>query len=314
MATRTGHEMEVFVEVAERGGFSAAARELGVPTSTVSRQITRLEERLGVRLLHRSTRQVELTAAGRIYLERAVVLVQAIREAEEAARSLHESPRGPLRVAAPPLHGQPLLSEHFTTFAERYPEVELEVVFGTRFVDLIGERVDVALRAGVLKDSTLVARRLIEVDVVLVASPDYLARRGRPESVEALVEEHDGLISTASDPHWPTYDGARLKPRARLRANNIAMLVAAARRGLGIALAPHPLAAEGLADGTLETVLPGVVGARHGLYLVYPAREHQPASLRAFIAHMTEHIPRDIEQALAAVRALSAAPTPEESP
>ena len=216
------NEMETFVAVVEGGTFSAAARALGLPVSTVSRQVSRLEERLGARLLNRTTRRVTPTDSGQSYFQRCRRIVAESREAEEEVRQIHGAPRGLLKIAAPPSGLRATAVEELVSaFLARFPEIEVELVAEARFVDLIAEGYDLALRGGILRDSSLVARRLLRMRTGLVASPDYLARRGRPRRVADLAR-HDLLVQRAPgrQPRWPLMPRGSLPVRGRLTARS----------------------------------------------------------------------------------------------
>ena len=280
------NEMETFVAVVEGGTFSAAARVLGLPVSTVSRQVSRLEERLGVRLLNRTTRRVTPTAPGQSYFERCRRIVADSRDAEEEVRQMHGAPRGLLRISAPPSGLRATLVEDLVTaFMARYPEIEVELLAESRFVDLVAEGFDLALRGGILRDSTLTARRLLRMRTGLVASPDYLARRGRPRRVADLAR-HELLVQRAPghQPRWPLSPRGSIPVRGRLMTNDMAVSRAAALAGLGIAYIPLVLVDLELDSGALETVLPNAVGRdADGLHLVYPQGRLLAAKVRAFI-------------------------------
>jgi len=278
--------MDAFVAVVEGGTFSAAARVLGLPVSTVSRQVSRLEEHLGVRLLNRTTRRVTPTAPGQSYFERCRRIVAESREAEEEVRQLHGEPRGLLRISAPPGGLRVTVVEDLiTAFMARYPEIDVELLAESRFVDLVAEGFDLALRGGIMRDSALIARRLIRMRTGLVASTDYLERRGRPRRVADLAR-HELLVQRAPgrQPRWPLSPRGSIAVRGRLMTNDMAVSRAAALAGLGIAYIPLMLVDLELERGALEPVLPNAVGRdTDGLHLVYPQGRLLAAKVRAFI-------------------------------
>ena len=280
------NEMEAFVAVVEGGTFSAAARVLGLPVSTVSRQVSRLEERLGVRLLNRTTRRVTPTAPGQSFFERCRRIVADSLDAEEEVRQLHGAPRGLLRISAPPSGLRATLVEELVTaFMVRYPEIEVELLAESRYVDLVAEGFDLALRGGILRDSTLTARRLLRMRTGLVASPDYLERRGRPRRVADLAR-HDLLVQRAPgrQARWPLSPRGSMPVRGRLMTNDMAVSRAAALAGLGIGYIPLVLVDVELESGALELVLPNAVGRdTDGLHLVYPQGRLLAAKVRAFV-------------------------------
>lgn len=280
------NEMKTFVAVVEGGTFSAAARALDLPVSTVSRQVSRLEERLGVRLLNRTTRRVTPTAPGQTYFVRCRQIVAESREAEEEVRQLHGAPRGLLRISAPPSGLRATAVEDLVSaFLVRFPEIEVELVAESRYVDLVAEGYDLALRGGILRDSSLIARRLMRMKTGLVASPAYLDLRGRPRRVADLAR-HDLLVQRAPgrQPRWPLAPRGSLPVDGRLVTNDLAVSRAAALAGLGIAYMPLVLVDQELDRGILEPVLPNAVGRdTDGLHLVYPQGRLLAARVRSFV-------------------------------
>lgn len=286
---------ESFVGVVQAGSISAAARQLGVPRETLSRRLQRLEERLGVRLIHRSTRQLDLTPAGEVLFGRVRPLVLAAREAAAAVRSLDGVPRGLLRVSVPPGGGGLFLAEVARGFLAAHPEVELELLATTRHVDLIAEGFDVALRAGEVRDERLVARRLAQVRLVAVAAPAYLARRGAPCGLSELAD-HALLLGMAAGEarahHWPTLAHGPLEVRGRLSCNDLLVLRELACAGEGIALLPEGLIREALSSGALKPVLPDLLGATTSTWAVFVERAFMPPKVRAFVDHLVAQVPR----------------------
>lgn len=280
-------QIALFVKVVELGGFTAAARELSVPKSTVSRQIARLEDRLGVRLLERTTRALRTTEAGRAYYERCARILADLQEAEDAITRHQVVPRGTLRITAPLTLGYLFLGEVIASFLQAWPEVRVEVSLSDRRVDLIEEGFDLAIRAGTLDDSSMIARRLGSTAFVCCASPDYLARRGAPRAPEDLAD-HECLLYEYSAPTgtW------RLSPEvavrvgsARLVSNNGDLLRAAAVAGLGLTFAPRFIVGRDLRAGRLVPVLEEHVQATGGIWALYPANRHLSAKVRAFVDH-----------------------------
>ena len=283
------NELRVFVRVVDRGGFAAAARELGVPVSTVSRAIVRLEERTGARLLQRTTRSVRLTSEGSaLYAS----VGDAVGSLERAARGLEPAsrvPRGLLRVSAPAEIGATFLADVAVAFGERYPHVQLELSLGNRAVNLVDEGFDVAVRAAArLADSSLVARKLGELEHGLYASPRYLDRHGAPASPAELAAHRcvvfrgDGLVKT-----WRLRDGGSdeaidVEIRARLGGDDFTYLRGVVGAGGGIALLPRLVCTKDEAAGRLVRVLPRVSAKGATLYVLYPSAAHVPARVTAF--------------------------------
>lgn len=279
-------ELETFVAVVEGGTFSAAARALSLPVSTVSRQVSRLEDRLGVRLLNRTTRRVTPTGPGQSYFERARRIVAESHDAEEEVRQMHGEPRGLLRISAPPSGLRASLVEELVcAFMLRHPAIEVELAAESRFVDLVAEGYDLALRGGILRDSSLTARRLLRMRTGLVAAPGYLERHGRPRRVSDLAR-HQLVVqrSPTRQPRWPLAPRGSIAVRGRLTTNDLSLARAAAIAGLGIAYMPLMLVDQELAAGRLEHVLPNAVGRdTDGLHLVYPQGRLLAAKVRVFI-------------------------------
>ncbi|MDP2310993.1 MAG: LysR family transcriptional regulator [Pseudomonadota bacterium] len=278
-------ELLAFARAVEAGSLSGAALELGLPRVTVSRRLARLEERLGVRLLRRSTRRLTLTDAGEELYRHARVVLSAVRDADGAVRRTDGAVRGLLRVALPPGPG-PWLHDMLLAFLTRYPDVRLEALYGTAHVDLIAAGYDVAIRASSDLDPWLVARTLARVRVMAVASPAYLSRVGTPQAPGELMD-HKCLVGFTRGErpatHWPLEGGGAVRVEGIVVSNDITLLQAAALAGVGIALLPEILVAEHLAAGRLVHVLADRVGARTLLAIVYPEREFLPPAVRAFV-------------------------------
>ena len=278
-------DMQAFVRIVELGSFSSAAQDLQIPKSTLSRRIRKLEDRLGVQLLARTTRSLTLTDIGSAYFERSRQIVREVEETEELIQQAHMVPRGTLRVTVPPAHGEgSAFDEMLLDFMELYPEVELETLYTERFVDLVAEGYDVAIRAGVLDASSLRVRPLLEIDIIAVANPAYLAAHGTPQTLDDLAH-HQCLTrpSSRGDRRWRLPDGGWVEAHGRLFSNNLHMHLGAVRRGLGMAQLPVPMVAADLASGALIPVLPDRLTFSHGLYAVYPPSRHLAARVRVFI-------------------------------
>ena len=296
--------MRLFVHAVNTGSFTEAGRHLDLAPSSVSRRIDGLEAQLGVRLLNRTTRSLALTEAGRIYYERSRRIIADLDEANREVGELDATPRGTLRVTAPVVFGQIHLAPAVAAFVERYPEIRVEFETEDRLVDVVEEGFDIAIRIASLRDSSLVARKLMDQERVICASPDYLARRGEPATAADLAA-HSCLVfhlQGGSDIWRPGGRTWRLDGPAgleevsvagRFQANNAMSLVAAARRGLGLLLVPTWLVSEDLRAARLRAVLRqysvAPASAHHGVYAVYPSRRYVPAKVRAFIEFLVEH-------------------------
>ncbi len=286
-------ELQVFVTVVEAGSLTRAATELGLPRVTAGRRLARLEERLGVRLLRRTTRKLALTDAGEDLYRRAREVLAAVEEAEQAVRA-DGVVRGLLRVAVPPMDNGGL-RRMLLDFARAYPAVRMEVSASSVHTDLIAGRFDVALRAGALLDPGLVARVLARARMIAVASPAYLARAGTPSTPDEL-ELHATVVGFARGEHpathWPLLDGGQVRVRGVFTTNDLALQRDAALAGLGIALLPEQYLQGHLDRGELVEVLAGKVGTSTQIALVYPERELVPPAVRAFVRFVTEGWPR----------------------
>ncbi|MCB9678229.1 MAG: LysR family transcriptional regulator [Alphaproteobacteria bacterium] len=274
--------LQEFTVVAQRGSISAAARSLGLPRATLSRRMSGLEEELGVRLLHRTSRRMVLTPAGEELLRRARRLVADTEEAWAAVRRLDDVPRGLLRISST----SGFLDALVVAYLEEFPEVQIEVRSTTRHVDLVGEGVDVALRFGEVRDPNLIVRKVAAGRRHVVGSPAYFARRGRPAHAEDL-SEHSCLVGFAGefDPRrrWPLVAGGEVEVGGRLAANDIRVLAAGARAGLGLALLPDAAVASSVEAGELEVVLEGIVEADASVSIVYADREFIEPRVRVFV-------------------------------
>ena len=277
---------EEFVSVVDHGSVTRAATALGLPRPTVSKRLARLEERLGVRLLHRTTRRLKLTRPGELLYEKARRVVHEARAAEAAVQRLDDVPRGLLRVLIPPRVPEPIFTQWLAEFLQSHPEVSLDVVGTDAHVDLIAEGFDVALRNGEIQDTSLVSRTLVVSSEIAVASPAYLEERGTPGSLEDLID-HECIIGYGVDnvpnPRWPLLDGGTANVTGKLMTNHPGLRMHAARQGLGIAIVVDRMAAEYLETGELVRVLPELVGRRDDARLVYPDRELLDPKVRAFI-------------------------------
>jgi DNA-binding transcriptional LysR family regulator len=282
------NEMLVFARVALTGSFTTAAADLGMPKSTVSRKVTELEARLKARLLNRTTRKVSLTDVGRTYYDYCARIASEIEDAERAVTNLQEIPRGVLRVTTGP--NVAFLAPILNDYMQRYPEVRIEVFVTGRAVDLIEERFDVAIRAGELGDSTLIARSLGRVTWFLVGTPEYLKKHGRPRSIDDL-KRHDCIMfgTTPSGAALRLHSGdktAHVEPPARLIVNDFDLVHAAALAGLGLALLPAYLCLDDLRGKRLERVLRDWEAPSVPVHVVYPSARYISPKVKTFVDHL----------------------------
>jgi DNA-binding transcriptional LysR family regulator len=281
------NDLRVYVRVVDRGGFAAAARELRVPTSTVSRTIARLEESAGARLLQRNARSVRTTSEGRALYASVQEAVAALERAVQALEPATRGPKGVLRVTAPVEIGGTFLADVAVAFAERHPLVQLDVALTDRAVNLVEEGFDVALRAVArLPDSSLVAKKLGEIEHALYASPRYLEQHGAPSSLADL-QRHHCVVFRGKElaKTWKLSDGEEtvdVSVRARMSGDDFSYVRATTLAGAGVALIPRIVCARDEAAGRLVRVLPRYAAKGATLYLLHPSAAHVPARVAAF--------------------------------
>jgi len=286
-------DLRGFVEVVESGGFNRAAKRLGISKSVVSRRVARLEADLGARLLSRTTRGINPTEAGLEFKARSERILAELGEAREAVVQQGGEVVGRLRLAVPLSFGVRYVAPILAKLAERHTRLEMDVSYSDRMVDLIGERFDAAIRVGTLKDSSLVARRIAPARSVLVASPDYLARNGRPRTPGDLAS-HNCLIYTgrvAAD--WQFYSGKRpisIRPEGRLRSDSGEAIMHWAIAGLGITEAPSFMVSDAIKSGTLEPLLMDYPTPEYAIYVVRPPGSYVPGKVRVLIDTLVERL------------------------
>jgi DNA-binding transcriptional LysR family regulator len=288
-------QLSAFVEVARRQSFVQAARALDRHVSAVSRAVAALESRLGVRLLQRTTRRVILSDAGRDYFKRCETLLAEFDGAEAEVHDLAASIRGRLRVSAATGAGQSLIAPIVPKFLAAHPLLTLDLQLSNRYVDLVEEGYDLALRVGALAaDSRLVARRLAPTRRILLASTAYLEHRGSPRDPHQLRAHACLVLDIGLRPQrWElgrTRTRVAIDVDGPLRSNNAFVLLRACREGLGIGLLPETVAGEDLRRGKLRRVLPGWVSIEEGIYAVYPSARFIPAKVRAFVEFLAAEL------------------------
>jgi DNA-binding transcriptional LysR family regulator len=281
-------ELRALCEVAAVGSFTAAAAALGTTTSSVSKQVRALETSLGVRLLNRTTRRVSLTEVGEEFYDRAREVLDRLADAEASAGALQEAPSGRLRVTIPMDFGRVHMVSTLGRFAERYPDVSLEIDLTDRHVDIVEERMDLGVRIGTLADSALVARRLGPSRMALVASPEYLARKGEPTSPRDLLK-HDCIAYTLKATRaWDFVDGP-VSVNARHRVNNGEVIRGLALAGCGVAMLPTFIVGEDIRAGRLTLLMDERVVSNQSIYAVYPHRRSVTAKVKAFVDQLSEY-------------------------
>ncbi len=285
--------LQNFVRIVDAGSITGAATRWEVAKSAVSRRLTDLEEHLGVQLVRRTTRKLSLTDTGRGFYERAVRILADLDEAERAVSEAHGNLRGRLRVAAPMSFGLLHLGPAIDDFACRHPELEFDLDFNDRQIDLLAEGVDVGIRIAELPDSTLVARRLAPIRALVCASPDYLDRFGTPHVAGDLAHHRCLVYSNVSEPsRWHFADAAGNEGHVRvaesMRCNNGDQLCAAAAAGLGLVQSPTFIVYRALARGELVPVLRDYRWRGTTAYAVYPQARHLSQRVRAFVDFLAQ--------------------------
>jgi DNA-binding transcriptional LysR family regulator len=277
-------DLLAFTKTIEAKSLSRAAAELATPRATIGRRLARLEQRLGVRLIRRTTRALALTDAGNAFYRHARIVLDAATQAEESVRK-SDLLRGTLRVAVPPLNDVSF-NRLLCDFAKAHPAIALHVNAAARYVDLIREGYDVALRASTELEPGLVVRTLQRTKVVAVASPGYLEKNGVPKTARDL-KSHACLLGTAGgelpQTHWPRVGGGKIRVEGTFVTNDLLLLVDAAMSGLGIGLFPTVIVRELVARGMLVHLMPSVIGAESRISLVYVEKEFVSPQVRAFV-------------------------------
>ena len=288
-------EMAIFQRVAERGSFAGAADDVGLSPSAVAKLVTRLETRLGVRLINRTTRRLSLTTEGEIYLERAREILAAIETAEAEISSARLTPRGHLRVHALPFIAVRLLAPVLPDFLTRYPQITFDFMVTNRIVDIIGENVDISLRIGALNDSALVARKIVALPRIVCASPSYLARHGRPAKPADLADHSCLTLSrNPGSATWPfRVDGklVQVQVNGPVSADSTAMLLGLAVQGAGILRLSEHVVAEAIQKGELEPVLQKVQDPeQYPLWALLPPGRNQAPKVKAFLDFLVDRL------------------------
>lgn len=287
-------EMRVFTGVVDAGSFVAAAENLGMSKAAVSRYVSDLEQRLGVRLLHRTTRKLSLTQEGELFLARCREILASIDASEAELSTRTDSASGLLKISVPVSFGIRHLAPLWSEFLAAHPRMSLDVQLADRVIDLVDEGFDLAVRIARLPDSSLVSRKLASTRLVLCASPAYLERRGAPQHPSEL-PQHEilgySLLSMGDQWQFQGPEGpVTVKVRPRIWTNNGDTCVAAALSGTGIQLQPTFLVARELAAGELVEVLPQYRSVELGIYAVYPTRKFVLPKVRALVEYLSDKL------------------------
>lgn len=281
--------VEAFVEVVRGGSFAAAARQLQVSNSHISRLVSQLEQQLGTQLLYRTTRQIRLTDTGALYYDSCRELFDGFKEAELLLNHHQGQPTGLLKITAATTFGDRYIAPLVNDFALLYPQIKVSMHFSNRQVELIDEGFDLGIRMGVLKESTLIARRLCDRKEYLVGSPEYFARYPKPQNLAAL-EQHQCLIGSRGS--WLLSQSGLRKDvvvRGNWQANSGPGLLDAALKGMGIAQLPDYYVDEHLASGRLQSVLNEFRYQDTGVWVVYPQQRYLAPKVRFFIDFLIKH-------------------------
>ena len=286
--------MRSFAAVAAEGSFTAGGRRLGLSTKLVSKYVRQLEERLGVQLLNRTTRSVALTDVGRVYYERCLHLLDAFDEVEAAVQDRHSKPRGRIRMTAPTSFGEQHLTHLLAGFLQQEPEISIDLELTNRHVSLVEEGFDLGLRISSLADSSMIARKLAPMRVVVCAAPAYLERAGRPDHPAALVT-HDCIIDTnfRVAPHWPfiVEDApVSVTVSGRFHVNTPRATAEMAAAGLGVALCPLYAAQAYIDRGELEILFAEQEAIDFSIYAIYPHNRHLTARVRALVDYLAAEL------------------------
>jgi DNA-binding transcriptional LysR family regulator len=287
--------IQLFVRVVETGSFSKAASELGITQPTATKHVAALEERLGARLLHRSTRGVTATEVGTLYYEKCKTIERDLEEADNLATLSQRKLGGVLRVNTSVAFGRRVLVPLALKFMHEHPDISLDMTFDDRYVDLVAQGIDVALRMGRLADSTLGARYLGINPWLVAASPAYLAKAGVPKT-PADLSKHPCIVysSVQGDDRWQFTDakgrGVTVPVRGPLRSNNLSAVLAAARAGLGFAALPWYVARESASEGKIKPVLETYALPVQELHAVYPSPKLVPSKVIAFLSFLQESL------------------------
>ena len=283
-------DFDIFARVARTGNMSAAGREMGLSPAVVSKRVSLLEDRLGARLFHRTTRQLTLTETGEGYFKRIVDILSLVEEADDFVSRRNTNPRGALKITAPTTFSRLVMAPMMPLFIERFPDIELDVHLTDNFVDIIRDGVDVAVRIGELADSSLVAKKLSPDRRVICGAPSYLSKVGTPKTLADL--DHHNCLSSGAQEFWRLEgpDGEhQLRLRGNIRSNSAEVIRESLLAGLGLGLRSLWEIGPELKSGALQVALPQYRGSsKVAIHAVYPCREFMPSKVNAFINFLNE--------------------------
>jgi DNA-binding transcriptional LysR family regulator len=276
------NEMAIFAIVVSSGSFTKAAQKLKLPKSTVSRKVSQLEKRIGVRLINRTTRNLKPTETGKLYFSQCQKMLEQAEEADRIVNNMQSEPSGLLRISTPLSFGTPFFIGAIKKFLEKYPKVNIEIISDNKQIDMLEQEIDIAFRIGPLSDSSLIARNIGTARLSLCASPDYIKKHGKPKSIQEL-EEHACISHPVSPWIFQTSHGkVDFVPKSRMIANDMEMIRQMVREGFGIGAVPQILISEDLKNNALVKILPEMPFQERTFYLVYPSRKEPPSKVVAF--------------------------------
>ncbi|MFQ3230583.1 LysR substrate-binding domain-containing protein [Reinekea sp.] len=284
----------IFTTVVKANNFTNAAHQLGLTPSAVSKQISLLEDRLGIRLLNRTTRSVSPTEAGQLFFNRCSRLLEDLEEAEHMVKDLETSPRGTLKISATPTFGRAMLMKIFAKFLEQYPDVNFDLTLADKGMDLVREGIDLAIHLGSLQDSRLVARPVARQKVILTASQAYLDKHGHPTTLQELSNHYILMVSGIdfAEPRWIKRflkEAALINKDRRFTVNDLDTLCEATLNDMGITALPYYMIREHIESGRLVNLLPEVNFPTRTIHVVYPENRYLSAKSRAFVDFMANY-------------------------
>lgn len=276
------NEMAIFAIVVNSGSFTKAADKLKLPKSTVSRKVSQLEKRVGVRLINRTTRNLKPTETGKLYYSQCLKMLEQAEEADRIVSNMQAEPSGLLRISTPLSFGTPFFISVIKQFLDKYPKVNIEIIADDKQIDLLEHEVDIAFRIGPLSDSSLIARNIGTARLSLCATPEYLAEYGEPKTIQEL-DRHTCISHPIAPWMLQTPAGVtEFHPSSRMIANDMEMIRKMVKQGFGIGAVPQILISDDLQDKSLVTVLPELPFQERTFYLVYPSRREPPSKVVAF--------------------------------
>lgn len=284
------NEMAIFAVVVGSGSFTKAADKLKLPKSTVSRKVSQLEKRVGVRLINRTTRNLKPTETGKLYYDHCLRMVEQAEEADRVVNNMQAEPSGLLRISTPLAFGTPFFIGVIKRFMEKYPKVSVEVIADDKSVDMLDMEIDMAFRVGPLSDSSLVTRNLGSARLSLVAAPSYLAKHGAPKSIDDL-KNHSCIAHPGSQWFFKGAGGQIIEAdiNPRMKANDMMMLKNMTLSGFGIGAVPQIIISEDVKAGRLVTLLPDTPFQERTFYMVFPSRREPPSKVVAFTEFVIEN-------------------------